>query len=479
MKRLLLSLLLIGVLGSVAFGLTTAFFSDKETSSNNSLQAGKVDLLIDNTSYLNGVLNQDTTWKSDNLPGHLFFNFNDIKPSDFGEDTISIKVEDNDAWACAEISLTKNDDNTCTEPELVDDPNCSEPNDNLKDGELAQNINMVFWADDGDNVLEDNEATTSAILAQGTAQKVLDGTKITLADSTKNIFGQTTGTPLKGGQTYHIGKAWCFGTLTLKPLTQDNVGVGSSFSPANSTGGVSCDGSKLNNATQTDVVMADVSFSAFQSRNNPNFTCGPLPSGSPSPSQTPSPTPQACNQADVMLVLDRSGSINPTELSQLKTAAKDFVDALGLSSTGIHGGQSSFATTATLDQQLTDSGTTLKTKIDALVSGGFTDLKDGIGLANGELASIRDRADGSSPDKMIIITDGHPNRPLPSSTAPAAAQTAATTAKGAGVEIWVVGVGSDVDATYLKTIATDNSHYFSVSDYSGLKTSLQNIDLCD
>lgn len=313
MKRIFLALLLILTTGSAVFGLTNAFFSDSELSNSNSVEGGELDLLIDNTSYLNGVLNQDTTWQQDNLPGHLFFNFNDIKPGDIGEDTISIHVADNDAWACAEITLTKDDDNTCTEPELLDDPTCNEPDGDLLDGELGGAVNMVFWVDDGDNVLEVNEATPGGILAQGQAKTVLNGTKFILADSTKNIF-QGSG-PLIGGATNYIGKAWCFGTLTLAPLTQD--GFGDVLSPANSTGGVTCNGTGLNNATQTDSVMADLSFTAIQSRNNPGFRCD---GATPTPSPTPTPTPPliSCETNDIQFA--SSSSDNDQGLRKDSTA---------------------------------------------------------------------------------------------------------------------------------------------------------------
>ena len=80
---------------------------------------------------------------------------------------------------------------------------------------------------------------------------------------------------------------------------------------------------------------------------------------------------------------------------------------------------------------------------------------------------------------MIIITDGHPNRPFPTSTADDVAATSADAARAAGSEIFVVGVGGDVDATYLQNeIADDAAHYYSAGDYSGLDTILQNLDLC-
>lgn len=288
MKKILLSLTVIGIIGATAVGLTSAYFSDTETSSANILNAGKVDLKIDNTSYYNHVLSAQTSWLLDDLTDKLFFNFSDLKPSDIGEDTISIHVDDNNAWACMQVSLTKNADGTCTSPEMLDDPTCIDPGENQ--GELAQNLNFVFWNDDGDNVLEDDED----VFKEGTAQNLFDGTNWILADSTFNLF--ESGGPLLGAKTYYIGKAWCFGTLTKSPLAQDGLGNGGPNTPANTTGGVVCDGSTLNNATQTDIVMGDIGFSATQSRNNPNFRCNPV-----QPTPTPAPTPLiSCSENDVI-----------------------------------------------------------------------------------------------------------------------------------------------------------------------------------
>lgn len=463
--RIILSFVTLLLAASVIIGGTIAFFSDTETSKENEIAAGAIDLKIDNTSYLNHATSSATTWELKDLtPNDLFFNFTDIKPGDEGEDTISIHVDDNDAWACMDMTLTKDDDVDCTEPELLDDPTCSE-NDDLNDGELGGLLSFLFWTDDGDNVFETHES----VIASGSASSVLDS-NIVLADAVTNNVGGLPGNPLTGGQTYYIGKAWCFGTLTQNPVA-DNNGI----SPIVDSG-VLCDGSLLDNASQTDSVMGDISFSAVQYRNNPSFTCDGT-----EPSITPTPTLTACLQADVMLVLDRSGSINSGELGQLKTAAKDFVDALGLTPLGIHAGQTSFATNGSLDHILSSNSVTLKAAIDALVSGGFTNLKSGIDLATGELAGVNDRADITSPDKMIIITDGHPNRPFPSATAPVAAKSSADIAKLAGTEIFVVGVGSDVNTSYLEDdIASPGpGHYFPVSDYSDLETALENLDICE
>ncbi|MDO8430683.1 MAG: TasA family protein [Candidatus Taylorbacteria bacterium] len=267
MRKIILSLLVIvGTTAALAFGGTGAFFGDSETSTGNTFAAGAIDLKIDNHSYYNGILNASTTWELKDLTIEKFFDFPDLKPGDTGEDTISLHVNDNDAYLCANIKLTSNSDNTQTEPEALVDAN------GTSTGELATNVNFMWWADDGDNVLESNEN----VISQGHigALGLQGSTTIALADSQNNIWtGQ--GGPVPGAQTHYIGKAWCFGTIGSAPLAQDGVGSSSPRTPANSNGGITCNGTALGNETQTDSLTADVTFSAVQSRNNPGFMCVP------------------------------------------------------------------------------------------------------------------------------------------------------------------------------------------------------------
>ena len=291
MKKFLSSLLLIGIVALTAFGLSSAFFSDTETSQDNTFTAGELDLEIDNESYYNGVFNQGTSWLLSDLTDQLFFDFQDIKPSDFGEDTISLHAE-NDYWLCMDMEVTKDDDNTCAANEIIDDPTCNENNPNDGDGELGGLINFAWWADDGDNVFEDNEVP---FLGVASASSVLNSSVI-LADSSQSIF--PTPGPLPGGNTVYIGKAWCFGNMGLSPLPQDgqsnvwspagnNNGDGQSGTPED--GGFTCDGSVLNNAAQTDILMGNITFNAYQARNNPDFLCNP-PEPTPIPEISCQPT---------------------------------------------------------------------------------------------------------------------------------------------------------------------------------------------
>lgn len=274
MKRIILSLMLIvGTLGALVFGGTSAYFSDTENSVANVFTAGAIDLKVDNESYYNGVFNQNTSWEVRDLTIEKFFDFDDLKPDDYGEDTISLHVETNDAYLCANVTLTSDDDNTQTEPEGLVDGN------GLAQGELADLVNFIWWADDGDNVFEDDEN----IISQGPiGGLVLDVPHpLTLADSDENVWTEEGG-PVPGDQTLYLGKAWCFGDIGTAPIAQDNSGE--LMSPAgdnndNDTagepedGGITCDGSALGNESQTDSLTADVVFETVQSRHNEGFQC--------------------------------------------------------------------------------------------------------------------------------------------------------------------------------------------------------------
>lgn len=264
--------------GAVAAGATGAFFSDTETSSGNTFAAGDIDLQIDNESYVTnvaGVLvaSEANTWAMSNLTDQLFFSFEDVKPGDIGEDTISIHVGSNDAWACMAADITATPENTLVDPETDAGDVGPANGDN---GELQNYLNFTFWKDDGDNVFEVGETVITQLT--GPAGTIFNGNWLPIADS-------LNGPALTGNVTSYIGKAWCFGTLTPSAVTQDGLGkVGTPSNPNNVANGplvrgtgITCDGSGSNNDAQTDGVVVDVSFQAVQARNNAQFACSSLP----------------------------------------------------------------------------------------------------------------------------------------------------------------------------------------------------------
>ncbi len=260
MKKILKSVFTIALVAAFAIGASQAFLSDTETSSGNTFTAGSIDLKIDNESWYYGpeglVKRDDLSWDLDDLTGHLFFNYEDLKPGDWGEDTISIHVDNNDAYACAYIDITKNDDMSSTEPELEAGDQQEDPG-NIMDGELAQNLNFFFWLDDGDNVYESGELP----LMEGPAS---DGIGVLTYDLR---HPNTTNGELIGGETYYIGKVWCYGNLLVTGVAGDDTG------PLERHSGISCNGESVSNMSQSDNMMVDMSFYAEQARHNSQFTC--------------------------------------------------------------------------------------------------------------------------------------------------------------------------------------------------------------
>jgi predicted ribosomally synthesized peptide with SipW-like signal peptide len=279
-SKLMMSVGIIVFGAALVIGATGAFFSDTETSNANTFTAGAIDLTVDSTQHYNHMVctagvEASTwqpepgftpevghypvtgspctgTWTATDLGAQQFWNFTDVKPGDEGENTVSLHIDSNPAWACVDVSLTKNDDVTCNDPETAaEGANCNNsiPSADF-DGELAQNLKFAAWADDGDNIWEVNEPLLFSNQS-GPASDVLGGKTYALADVT------TGSGPMPGGTTNYIGLAWCAGNQTVDTLTHT----------------ITCDGAAMGNDTQTDSMQANVAFRVVQSRNNPNFVC--------------------------------------------------------------------------------------------------------------------------------------------------------------------------------------------------------------
>ncbi len=266
MKRILLSIGTLALVGVVAVGATTAFFSDTETSEGNTFTAGSIDLLMSNESYLqtNGEIEKvdDLSWNVGDLgdiEDGLFFSFDDVKPGDLGEDTITLEVNSNNSWACMK-------------GEVKNRVSGGHEEATNNDGHLPEEIQLAFWVDDGDNVYEGNEE----IVWEGTAEDLFDGKWQSIADAEESILeeaGENVGEKgeLIGEEEYHIAKAWCHGDLK-----EDASEEGDDNPQEREETGFTCDGGVVGNASQGDSFDVDVEFHAVQSRNNMDFECSSL-----------------------------------------------------------------------------------------------------------------------------------------------------------------------------------------------------------
>lgn len=170
-------------------------------------------------------------WEATDLTTQTFFNFTDVKPQDSGSNLISLHVDSNDAFVCLNVANKQDKENTINNPE-ADANDTTDPQ-----GELGSYLMVAgFYSD----IL----GHQTGPVFPPTAVKDLNG--IAYADS-------STGTSVPANTTQYLKLNWCLGTLA-----------------ADGT----CDGQVPNiNQTQTDSFMADLQFSAIQTRNNENYTC--------------------------------------------------------------------------------------------------------------------------------------------------------------------------------------------------------------
>jgi hypothetical protein len=95
--------------------------------------------------------NGDTYVEGDEEEVKPLLNLTDVKPGDFGEFTLSFHLCDNPGYVWLQAANVSESENELTEPESeVDDIGDGS-------GELAENIQTVWWYDDGDNVLQGDE----------------------------------------------------------------------------------------------------------------------------------------------------------------------------------------------------------------------------------------------------------------------------------------------------------------------------------
>ncbi len=158
---------------------------------------------------------------------------------------------------------------------------------------------------------------------------------------------------------------------------------------------------------------------------------------------------------DVMLVIDKSGSMGGGKLTAAKLAAKTFVEQLKETD---QSGLVSFNEEAKLEQRLTFDHWRTKGAIDGLYPEGSTAMGDGIYEAQGEI-DIHGR--GDSAHVMIVLSDGK-------NVLGRWEIHEARVAKGKGTVIYTIGLGDDADEEVLKEVATSPDHYYFAPDASDL-----------
>jgi len=309
-RNLTLGLFALGTVGLIVGGATTAFYNDVERSTGNTFTTGGVNLRVDSTSHYNNMICTDMgssadpryqwqsesgftptpdhypvvgtacdgTWSETDLEDgvHKFFNFNDLKPGDFGEDTISLHVYDNPAWGRFLLENIIDSDNTCTSPEQsAESGNCVE---NTGDGEIDNYLTFALWLDqgsipgfqcgdlsassngakcdtdptEGDNIRQDTEPVVNnkVLVSQ------LNAGSLELAPALSSVYQAFSCDVSDGNTDYGV----CHGLAEdgrMVPSVTYYFGV--AWNLPLSTG----------NDAQTDTFGADMIFQVEQHRNNP------------------------------------------------------------------------------------------------------------------------------------------------------------------------------------------------------------------
>ncbi|WP_054864416.1 vWA domain-containing protein [Methanosarcina barkeri] len=167
--------------------------------------------------------------------------------------------------------------------------------------------------------------------------------------------------------------------------------------------------------------------------------------------------------AHVMLVIDRSGSMYGTPISNAKNAASLFVDYMEPDDMA---GVVSFSTSARYDHHLTtltnDNKSSIKDKIGKISASGNTAIGSGLRYGLNDLLAY---GDSSTPQAIVLLSDGlqnsgeHPNKVIPDIT-------------DNKIKVYTVGLGSNADEGLLGDIATKTGGKYY---YSPTENQLQNI----
>jgi uncharacterized protein YegL len=161
-------------------------------------------------------------------------------------------------------------------------------------------------------------------------------------------------------------------------------------------------------------------------------------------------------ERDIVLVVDRSGSMRGQKFADLSAAIDVFIETLHETSVDEHVGLASYSEFASEDVQLTEDLPQITNAMADLPVGGFTSISRGMEAGK----KIMDRSRGSDfvERTMIVMTDGRHNRgPEPRGVAQELA--------GDGVQLHTITFGIDADQTRMSEIAQigAGNHYHALT----------------
>jgi uncharacterized protein YegL len=149
-------------------------------------------------------------------------------------------------------------------------------------------------------------------------------------------------------------------------------------------------------------------------------------------------------ERDIVLVVDRSGSMQGTKFNDLVAAIDVFVATLGETPSEEQVGLASYSDTASQDVQLTDDLPRIASAVRGLTVGGFTSISRGMDAGG----RVMDGSRGAEfvERTMIVMTDGRHNRGREP-------RDSALELSAEGVRIHTITFGSDADRPRMQEVA--------------------------
>jgi Mg-chelatase subunit ChlD len=211
-------------------------------------------------------------------------------------------------------------------------------------------------------------------------------------------------------------------------------------------------------------------------------TATPAPTATPTPEPTPTPLPPpgpvylplalriACTpenrNADVALVVDTSGSMGdptspggPTKLEAARDAARQFIELLAFERD--QAALLQFNVEVTVLVPLTADRSALLAGLDNLTQQSGTRID--LALDAGREALLAPAHKPGNTPVLVLLTDGQP-----SGTSPEEVLAAGDRAREAGILVFTIGLGPDVDQDLLRRVASGEDRYFFAPDTSDL-----------
>jgi predicted ribosomally synthesized peptide with SipW-like signal peptide len=417
-RKALAALGTIGVASAGAGLGTSAYFSDQETFENNSLTAGTLDMKVDWEEHY-------SDWSDDE----------DDDPESDGSLDIQMDEPDDPSSYTAFPPGVEAFNGVDDDDFINGDPLLYVHNDDVE--QFMTNTSIEAFPDEDDDGVQDdfNEMEACEVLADvGNDDGGLDSDKrtessvgeplVNLSDVKPGDFGEVT-------FSFHLcdnpGYVWLNGELIEareNGVTEPEADDPDEEGPED----------EVSTSVQNNVELLDeIQTAWWYDADCNNLTNGEATTGS--------------EQADVVIVMDTSGSMSGGPLSNAKTGAKALVDAVGAD---VNVGLVSFedAGDEAIEANLDESNSDVKTAIDNLSAGGSTAIGAGIDLGQDLLTGAKGTGARSGATKyLVVLADGGENE----GTTP---RDSATTAKDAGTTIYSIAYGSGADNNLMEDISS-------------------------